>query len=100
MSSFLEAFGVERGLTVAMIAAAIEVEPLLLERVDQGRQPLRMVHVRALAGIYGIQIAEAQALFPQRIESIDARLDNPKPPIPIRGDRIPPAVVTPTLEAP
>lgn len=100
MSTLLEAFAVSRGLTVSMLAAAIEVDPLLLERVDQGRQPLRMLHVRAFAGIYRIQIAEAQALFPERIESIDARLDHAKPPIPIRGDRIPPAVVTPTLESP
>lgn len=100
MATALESFATVRGLTVAQLATRIGVEPMLLTRVDQGRQPLRDQHVRAVAALFAVPVAEAEALFPLRVRSTDARLDTPKPPVPIRGDAIPPAVVKPTQEAP
>lgn len=100
MTTALESFAAARGLTVAQLAVQIGVEPMLLTRVSQGRQPLREQHVRAVAARFGVPVADAEALFPSRVRSNDARLDTPKPPIPVRGDAIPPAVVAVTRDAP
>lgn len=66
--------------------AVVGVDPQLLLRVDQRRQPLRMDVVRRLAGVLGESTGTVEVAAGRVVESTDDRFLNPHPPIPILGD--------------
>jgi transcriptional regulator with XRE-family HTH domain len=80
-------------MTREQLALKVGVHPLLLQRVDQGRQPLRFDIVQKIAIVTGEQIGDVLAAVRQTIHSGDDRLLNPQPPIPLFGDVLPPLVL-------
>jgi hypothetical protein len=77
-----------RGFTLERAAAQVGVAPMLLLRVDQRRQALRMDVVRALATLLAESVGTVEVACGRVVESTDARWLNPYPPVPILGDKI------------
>ncbi len=88
------------GTTRALVATACGVDPLLFERVDQGRQPMPLSVVVSIASLLRIPMWMARAACRSWTDQIDARLRNPKPPRPILGDSLPAVSIVATVPQP
>lgn len=90
----------ELGSTLGDAGRACGVDPVLFERIDQGRQPLPRVVARSLAAHLGIQEAEAIVEAPSWVDGSSPALLRPAPPLP-GIDFVPsPRLVAPGLVRP
>ncbi len=83
-----------KGLTLAQAGAALGVDSVLFERVDQGRQGLPMPLVRELAAFLGEQVGtvayEARVVIPDSNPLVTTQAARtPLPPRPELGDKMP-----------
>lgn len=76
-----------KGLTLAAVALAIGVDPVLLVRVEAARQPLSYALASAIAQLLGVDLGEVLgAAWLVTASSANAAVHRPLPPDPDRGE--------------